>query len=248
MLIRAYKLGPIIRVVAFKRNTNHSSFCYSADDSAAATQTAAGTAAGRFDTNICRAKSTIRELGLCNPWQYFVTITINQANQDRSDLGLFKRRLNQCIKDFNKAYACSLKYLLIPEQHADMASWHCHGLLMGVPRKAVQRNANGYPSIPYFERRIGFVSISRIKSLKRVSSYITKYVTKSYSAERLSAFQKNEHLFVCSTGLNRKELLEEIHSNDRLFPFTYENDYVKIFECNQSEYAAYKQSSGIAFV
>lgn len=199
----------------------------------------------RIECNLSRARSTIRELGLCNPWEYFVTITLDSRNQPRDDLQLFKRRLNQCVKDFNRKYSCSLKYLLIPELHSDMQNWHCHGLVFGLPSSSLVLNKNGYYTIPYFENRFGFLSLSPIKDLTRVSSYITKYVSKSISLERIDSFQRGEHMFLCSVGLKRKELIGEIVSNDAEIPFQFTNDYVSILEINLADISVFLKRKGL---
>ena len=49
----------------------------------------------KLNNNITRAKSTVRELGFCNDWEYFFTFTINKQFYDRYNLKDFKKVLTQ---------------------------------------------------------------------------------------------------------------------------------------------------------
>lgn len=157
----------------------------------------------RLPEHVARARSRIRELALCNPWDYFVTLTLGQT-QDRSDLARFKTRLGQCLDDYARKYGCARpKYLLIPEQHKDGESWHMHGLFRGLDPRSIQTNEHGYPDVPYFRRRLGFLSFSPVRDGIRIASYITKYISKSISA---TPFKAGEHMYLASNGLQGKEL------------------------------------------
>ena len=179
----------------------------------------------RRPEHISRSKSRIRELAFCNKWDYFVTITLSSENQTRSDLQALKKRWNQCLKDYAAKLGCRPKYLLIPELHKDGEAWHLHGLFAGFAPASLVKNEHGYLDIPYFRKRFGWVSLSKIKDPDRCASYITKYITKDLAAgEKLKS---GEHLFFASKGLNGAVLL---YQGDFNFPWQFENDYVKIYE------------------
>lgn len=182
----------------------------------------------RMLNNISRARSTVRELAFCNPWEYFVTITINKANQDRSNLSLFKSRLNQCVKDYNQKFKTALKYLLVPELHSDNENWHMHGLMMGLASDSILSNSNGYPTIPYFEKRFGWVSIDPVRNADKTASYVTKYISKTLASG--DKIRKGEHLFLCSKGLERAQLIWQDSRLSEFLSFDFENDYVRIAE------------------
>ena len=77
--------------------------------------------------SLSRTKRNIRELSLCNDFEYFATITVNSEFADRFHLDecqeLLKRKL-QKIKRNNKDF----KYLFITEKHKNGA-FHFHGLI-----------------------------------------------------------------------------------------------------------------------
>lgn len=96
---------------------------------------------GRYRENLVRAASKIEELGLCNRWAFFGTITISPENGRRDDLeDIYKRFCRDYIRnkrDYLRKY-CKRKnisvddadftYLIVPELHADGVSYHLHGL------------------------------------------------------------------------------------------------------------------------
>ena len=61
---------------------------------------------------------TIYELAACNPWDWFVTFTLDKNKYDRTNLPKFQKDLSQFIRDFRKKTGAQVKYMLIPEQHS----------------------------------------------------------------------------------------------------------------------------------
>lgn len=194
---------------------------------------------GKLDTSLSRTKSAIFELALCNDWEWFVTLTLNPEYHDRKDLNNYKIKLSTWIKNYNRLHQTNIKYLLIPENHKD-GSWHMHGLVMGLPTehlhefredekipiKILIEIARGHKlySWPSYEKAFGYITISEIISLTSVSKYITKYITKDLIGTRIG---KNEHLYYCSQGLKRAEIIYQGHLTKELDE-DYSNEYVKI--------------------
>lgn len=160
---------------------------------------------GKQASNICRARSRIRELALCNDWEWFVTLTLNKDKQDRYDIDGFVHDLGIWIGNYNKKYGVKLRYVLIPEQHKDGA-WHMHGLFHDVAANSVVRNDHGYWDIPYYSARFGYISLSPIRDKVKTSSYITKYISKDMNSTDI---KKHKHLFYSSRGLEGAELVSE---------------------------------------
>lgn len=175
------------------------------------------------DCNLARTKSAIRELALCNDWDWFVTLTLSADKQDRYDVDGYVHDLGVWIGNYNKKFNTKLKYLLIPEQHKDGA-WHMHGLFSGVSADSVAVNRFGYYAIPYYENRFGYISMSKIRDTKKTAAYITKYVSKDLDT---TAIGLCKHMFYHSRGLNRAEVIYE--TNVREMPIeVWQNDYVGI--------------------
>lgn len=183
----------------------------------------------KLDNNVCRARSKIIELALCNEWEWFCCFTLNPDKYNRKDLDTFAGDISQWIRDKRKEYIkkgsqTKLQYLLIPEQHKDGA-WHMHGLFNGIPyieikrfnpavaendkqaRKYKQLDRAGYLNFPAYQKKFGFVSMGRIKDKMRCALYISKYISKDFAKRNL---ELNKHLHYSSQGLNGYENVSNI--------------------------------------
>lgn len=144
---------------------------------------------GKFDSALSRARNTVREICLCNRWEYFVTLTFDKR-WDRYNLELRIKELMQWIQNLNKQGA-NIKYVFVPEFHEDGAV-HLHGLVCGIralPRPdwwpaSVNRKEDGsyYDYWPEFSVRYGFSSVDPIEDPVAVGFYCSKYITKTMAA------------------------------------------------------------------
>lgn len=165
--------------------------------------------------SLSRTKRNIRELALCNDFEYFATFTVNSEKCDRYVLNDVQDKLKKIlhkIKRNNKDFA----FLIITEKHKDGA-FHFHGLIKGISDLYV--NENGYLSSQIFDNELGFNSFSKIKDYTKCCNYITKYITKDCV--------KNSHnqIYISSRGL--KKATKEEFSNIDFIP-TFTNEYVSI--------------------
>lgn len=71
-----------------------------------------------------RARVAVRDLGLCNDWAYFVTLTLDQRRINRYDPAEVVKHLNHWLD--NHVRRDGLAYVLVPEHHKDGAI-HFHG-------------------------------------------------------------------------------------------------------------------------
>lgn len=162
----------------------------------------------KLSSALSRARSSIREYSLCNRWQYFFTFTIDGekwARYGEAALRVFLQNLLEWFHSLRKHKYPHLRYLLVPEQHADGA-WHFHGLISGIkgfpfppgaPRKLLEK---GYLNWPDFQQRYGWCSLGSVKDPVAVSHYVAKYITKS-TVELAS--MKGLHTYYHSRGLLR---------------------------------------------
>ena len=165
--------------------------------------------------SLSRTKRNIRELALCNDFEYFATFTVNSEKCDRYVLNDVQDKLKKIlhkIKRNNKDFA----FLIITEKHKDGA-FHFHGLIKGISDLYV--NNNGYLSSMIFDNELGFNSFSKIKDYTKCCNYITKYITKDCI--------KNSHnqIYISSRGL--KKATKEEFTNIDFIP-TFTNDFVEI--------------------
>ena len=152
----------------------------------------------------------------------------------------YKVKLSTFIKNYNRIHNTNIKYLLIPELHGDGINYHMHGLMMGLPTehlhefteneklpiKILIEIAHGQRlySWPAYEKTFGYITMSEIKNIENVSKYITKYITKDLMRTKIGL---NEHLYYCSQGLKRAEIIFEGKLTKDLDE-DFSNDYVKL--------------------
>lgn len=194
----------------------------------------------KLKESLSRTRSTIFELALCNEWEWFVTLTLNPEYHDRKDLTRYKKKLTVWLKNYNRIHETNIRYLLIPEQHADGQSWHMHGLLVGLPKEHLEEftiqeklpskmiieiaRGNKLYNWPAYAKKFGYVSLSKIRNIESTSRYITKYISKELAKTKIKL---NDHLYYCSQGLKRAETIYQGPLTKELEE-EYSNEYVKI--------------------
>lgn len=176
--------------------------------------------------NIVRARTKILDYCYNNDFKYFLTATIS-SKYDRSDLKSFLKQVTQAFRDLRKTYDGELFYLIIPELHRDKKNWHIHGVIGGdIIKYDMYENQFGYESLCCLDK-LGFNSLSEIRSKDACNVYITKYITKGLANGR----NKGEHLFYTSRNLNVGEKLPIIPvSCDKLLDFRFDfiSDDIKL--------------------
>lgn len=191
---------------------------------------------GRFGSAVSRAKGRIYELAACNEWGYFITCTLDAAKYDRHNLPKFRRDFAQFLRNQRRLHGYDIKYLLIPEQHADGA-WHLHGLITGVPDNELSKFVagqhpqklikGGYKNWAKYAERFGFCSLGRVRNHKAVAAYITKYVAKSLADSPISC---GGHLYYASQGLNGAAIVDGTEwVLTKLDKPSYEGEWCKIW-------------------
>ena len=176
----------------------------------------------KIDESIYRSKGKIFEYAFCNPWDYFITVTLNPAKYDRSDLEKFHKDLTQWFRDYGKKFGIKIAFLLIPELHADCKTWHMHGFLMGLPiehlkqfkigdtmgKAIAEKVING--DIVYnweaYQKKFGFCDLEPIRNHEAVSKYVTKYINKELAK---SVTELNAHTYYHSRGLQTANTMKK---------------------------------------
>lgn len=196
----------------------------------------------KIGCNIRRAKARVQELTLCNKWEWFATFTISPKQYDRTNLKKWYKDLTQWFRNYNKKFGIKIRYLLIPELHADGVSWHMHGLLMGLPEghltqlkrgdgmsksqlEKVENGAVVYVWVAY-EKKFGYCSVEPIHNKIAVGKYISKSI--DLSAKK-GVTEVNAHLYYSSKGLIGAETIKVGSLNQELWrKEDYGNEYCKV--------------------
>lgn len=201
----------------------------------------------KLDNNIQRARAKIFELAYCNEWDYFFTGTLDKSKYDRSDLEKFHADFSRWIRNLNSHYGLNIKYLVVPELHADGKNWHIHGLLAGVPDNFLKQfklgdkmgkyiaskvlSGNVVYDFPKYSKKFGFCDLEPIKNHEAVCKYVTKYMNKELGK---SVSDIGAHMYYRSRGLNTAYCWARGFSNFQYTP-DYENDYCKVVWLDYSE-------------
>ena len=194
----------------------------------------------KLDNNISRAKAKVKEYGLCNDFEYFVTLTLDPKKYNRADLKKYKKDLGDFTRNYKKNHGSKIEYVLIPELHEDGESWHMHGLIKGILPKHItiskykDKSGNYYLDWLQYSKKFGFLNIGKIKDKDKVCSYITKYINKSMS-ETIKIL--GDHMYYNSQGLKTATEIKRGTLSDHSIPFDWENDYVMTKMINNPVYA-----------
>lgn len=193
----------------------------------------------KLANNLVRAKTTIKEIALCNDFQWFVTLTIDKSKFDRYNLEGYKKSLGKWLNNYQYRRKCKIEYLLIPEFHKDGAV-HMHGLISGIPETDLTINEHGYLDWVLYHDKYGYILLSPIKDKIKCANYITKYISKSLIEH---SGELNKHLYMCSKGLKRGEVV--YRQEAELTVFDYENEYcqIKIINNKKEDYRQYIDDS-----
>ena len=190
--------------------------------------------------SLSRTRSTIFELMMCNPWEYFVTLTLNKEFVERDNIETFRSKFTRFIKNYNARYNLSISYCIIPEICADNTNYHGHGAISGIPLghlTKIEITDKAWLSLltlvamgreiyrwNEYDKTFGASAIEPIISKESIAKYCTKYVTKSLNQTPVGF---NKRLFYASQGLKRAEVIHEGEIMQSYEP-DFENDYVKI--------------------
>lgn len=154
-----------------------------------------------------RAKRVLIDYALCNDWDYFYTITLDETKVgDRTDVDRLVKKLRQYFKNFKVRTDNDLKYILIIEPHYKLEdngkyAIHFHGLIklneahkdnnpLGFPVDEFNNyildhyydkhgNKVMYMESPKIKKSFGINTFTAIyNSNEFLSYYISKYITK----------------------------------------------------------------------
>lgn len=218
-------------------------------------------------TSISRSVRMVRELVACNPWKFFVTITLapsNWKNRYTPDglQDVIKAMVRRwCRKRKNgSAYCPDFKYLLIPEMHKDDAI-HMHGFVSSMPPAEcipyTMADVNSSKSLPKkicdkvragetvyhsptWEKLFGYNTFEPISDLDKASSYVVKYVSKEIGS---TPFKSR---YWCSRKLSRATRIATYYfpnSSDYSRQLNDYNDYMlSVAAVTKARHAMHQES------
>lgn len=173
--------------------------------------------------SLSRTKRNIRELALCNNFEYFGTLTLNGYFCNRYDLDDCQSLIKKYLKKIKRKNS-NLKYIIITEKHKDNA-FHFHGLFSGID---LVTNEYGFLNNTLFNE-IGYNSFSKIKDYSKTCNYITKYITKDCvkNSHNQIYFRSKGLIFATKSKIEHIKCLDDINNS---INWKYDNDFVSIYD------------------
>lgn len=153
-----------------------------------------------------RAKQNIYQITRANNWEWYITLTLSPDKVDRSNYDECVAAVRKWFNNVKQRYAPDFRYIIIPELHKDGKSYHFHGLLADcegltfVDSGIRQKQKKVYNLQQY---NLGFTNCTKVTDTRKVSAYITKYITKE-----LQAHIKGKRRYLASNNCSRGEVTE----------------------------------------
>ncbi len=169
-----------------------------------------------------RTKEQIYKYAKSNEWTHFFTLTFDPQKVDRYDYKDCTKHLSKFL-NLLRMQNNDIKYIFVPERHKDGA-YHFHGIVGNAPNLKIEpsgvyslgkytfkqenipenlKNELGSKLKQIYNLKnykYGFSDVSLVEDTKRVSSYITKYITKD-----LCTHTKGKKRYWCTKNLNLPE-------------------------------------------
>lgn len=183
----------------------------------------------RSASSVSRLRARIQELAFCNPWNCFVTFTLDPKKRDRYDIDEFEA-LTRHLKYVRQTRCPELRFMLILESHKDGA-YHGHAF-MYLPSDFIASefcvNSNGFLEWTDISSRFGYMSIKPFDGSPSAVFYVMKYVTKDILPGRvLRSSQGLKGAVVVATNL-------DIVFDDSVS--VYRDDYCCTYFCTVEEF------------
>lgn len=181
----------------------------------------ASTKGSSEERSLRRTKTLISDIVLCTDFDMFATFTFSE---DRQDIQKCKRKMSDWLKSQQKLHG-KFKYLIVPELHKDQKSLHFHALLKNYTGKIKDsgKKINNRKAYNITSYKKGFSSVIKIDNIEKVSSYVKKYITKD-----MPKIGKSNKKFWNSKGLQRPQIMYNIHLEEYELKKVYEQEFFTI--------------------
>ena len=166
-----------------------------------------------------RAKQKIYELARSNEWEYFLTLTFAK---DRYNYEVLTKRLSVWISNIKRDYAPDMKYIFVPELHKDGAL-HFHGIVSNIGSLPLvdsgHKDKDGKTIYNIDCYKMGFTTATKVTDSGRVTSYLTKYITKD-----LMSYSKGKKKYWASRNLKKPNICEYHIESEQIEQFLADNN------------------------
>ncbi len=180
-----------------------------------------------------RTINKIYYLTRSNEWEYFFTLTFDQKEYDTTDIKVVSDLFTKWVNNMKHNYAPDMKYIFVPELHADGKHLHLHGLASNIPEYVF--TDSGHKSKGKIVYNVntwgcGFSTATKVANSDASAKYITKYVTKELhdktkGAKRYYASRNLDKAPIVNTEY-KKDLIDTILDTEEILSYkTVKNTY-----------------------
>lgn len=193
-------------------------------------------------SSVNRTRQSIYSICRSNTWEYFVTLTFNPDKIDSTDYDTVVKSLSKYLEYIKSKYSPELKYILVPELHADGKKFHFHGLFSNIGNlklldSGIVKNGSVIYNIDSYKK--GFSTVSIVRDSLRASGYLLKYITKD-----LCSVTKNRKRYWCSKNLNKPVVRLDTFDSSDVFALAEsfgEIVYTKNVSIESTDYSGYTE-------
>lgn len=190
-------------------------------------------------SSLNRTKNMIYKLARSNDFDYFVTITFNPNEVNRTDYNEISKKFSKYLNNYQNRHE-KLNYIFVPELHKDKKSYHFHGLVSGLSKKYLSSAYNPNNGKPITDKKgrsiynwskfnLGYTTVTPITNgYHPVSWYLSKYITKEVMLK-----SKNRKRYWRSSELKEPEIMKLMLDTENLIENVIES-YKKMYKKNDS--------------
>lgn len=185
--------------------------------------------------NLYKTKNKLRDYARNNYFDKFWTLTFDPKICGESDDYRFDE-MKKWLHKMRRKYG-TFNYLAVPERHkSGQIHWH---MMTGHFEPELIDSGKEYKSVPIYncsEWEFGFTNVQNVRSKKKISNYVSKYITKDLME---SPARRNKKKYWASRSLELPEVFSIAEKVDKLPEAIFESEICKIYEMEKADFIKY---------
>ena len=185
--------------------------------------------------NLYKTKNKLRDYAKNNNFDKFWTLTFDPKICGASDDYRFEE-MKKWLHKMRRKYG-KFNYLAVPERHkSGQIHWH---MMTGYFEPELVDSGKEYKSVPIYncpEWKFGFTNIQNVRSKKKISNYVSKYITKDLMD---SPARRNKKKYWASRSLELPEVFSIAEEVAGLPEAGFESEVCKIYEMEKADFTKY---------
>jgi len=185
--------------------------------------------------NLYKTKNKLRDYARNNHFDKFWTLTFDPKICGESDDYRFEE-MEKWLHKMRKKYG-KFNYLAVPERHkSGQIHWH---MMSGFFVPTLIDSGKVYRNTPIFncpEWKFGFTNVQNVRSQKKISNYVSKYITKDLME---SPARRNKKKYWASRSLELPEVFSISEEVEGLPEAIFESEVCKIYEMEKADFTKY---------